>query len=176
MNIATKYILADCKNAHQYFMQTMDGVTNEVAAFVPEGKANPIAGVYAHLLFSEDFFLHFFLKKTTPLFDAAWKGKTGISEPQPTEWEKEYPAWLKRVTVDIKTSTSYAEAVFTETEKYIEGLTDEDLEKPVDMSMFGMGERSQGDMIHMMILGHIWSIMGEIAVLKGIQNLKGYPF
>lgn len=58
----------------------------------------------------------------------------------------------------------------------MEAMEDEDLKKNIDMSMFGMGSRPQGDMIHMMILGHIWSIMGEISVLKGLQRLKGYPF
>lgn len=44
------------------------------------------------------------------------------------------------------------------------------------MSMFGLDEREQGNTIHMMILGHIWSIMGEISVLKGLQGSKGYSF
>ena len=175
-SLAIKYILADLKNAHTYLHQTMEGVTNEVAHFQPDGKANPISGIYAHLIFSEDFFLHFFLKQSKPLFESTWKGKTGISENQPTEWVTAYPAWLKTVKVEIPKVHEYAKAVFTDTEKYIESLDDADLETNIDMSMFGMGERTQGDLIHMMILGHIWSIMGEIAVLKGIQGLKGYPF
>jgi hypothetical protein len=174
--IAVKLILADLTNAHKYFEQTMEGVTNEVAHFKPAGTANPIAGVYAHLIFSEDFFLHTFLKKTQPLFDSTWKDKTGISSLQPTEWVTEYPKWLKEVKITIPQVYEYAKAVFTETEKYIESLDDNDLEELVDMSMFGMGSRTRGDMIHMMILGHVWSIMGEISVLKGIQGLKGYPF
>lgn len=175
-SLGVKYILADLKNAHTYFEQTMDGVTKEVAHFAPPGKANPIAGVYAHLIFSEDFFVHFFLKKTKPLFETTWKDKTCISSLQPTEWVNEYPKWLKEVTIEIPKVHEYAKAVFSATEKYIESLEDSDLEQSIDMSMFGMGSRTQGDMIHMMILGHVWSIMGEIAVLKGIQGLKGYPF
>lgn len=175
-SIAVKYILADLKNAHMYIQQTMEGVTQNVAHFSPPGTANPIAGIYAHLIFSEDFFLHFFLTKTQPLFDSTWKDKTGISSPQPTEWEHEYPRWLKEVKIAIPKVYDYTKAVFSETEKYLESLQDNDLETEIDMSMFGMGKRTQGDMIHMMILGHLWSIMGEIAVLKGIQGLKGYPF
>jgi hypothetical protein len=77
---------------------------------------------------------------------------------------------------DVEKVKPYTKAVFEATEHYVESLQDTDLEKDIDMSMFGMGSRTQGDMIHMMILGHIWSIMGEISVLKGIQGLKGYPF
>ena len=175
-SIATKYILEDLKKAHTYLEQTMEGVTNDIAHLAPAGTANPIAGVYAHLVFSEDFFLNFFLKKTQPLFETEWKDKTGISSLQPTEWEHAYPKWLKEVTISIPDVYAYAKAVFATTEEYISGLEDSDLEKTVDMSMFGMGDKPQGEMIHMMILGHVWSIMGEIAVLKGIQGLKGYPF
>ncbi len=173
---AVKFILSDLKNAHNYFEQTMDGVTSEVAHFMPNGTANPIAGIYAHLIFSEDFFLHFFLKKDQPLFETTWKDKTGISSLQPTEWVEAYPKWLKEVKIEIPKVYDYAKAVFAESEKYIENLSDNDLEQKIDMSMFGMGDKEQGDMIHMMIVGHIWSIMGEISVLKGIQGLKGYPF
>jgi len=174
--IAVKFILEDLRNAHKYLEQTMEGVDAKVAHHNPEGTANPISGIYAHLIFSEDFFLNFFLKKTQPLFETTWKDKTGISSLQPTEWVTEYPKWLKEVKIEIPKVYDYTKAVFAETEKYIESLEDSDLEKKIDMSMFGMGDREQGDMIHMMILGHIWSIMGEISVLKGIQGLKGYPF
>ena len=175
-DIAIKNILNDLKNSHKYLDQTMEGVTNEIAHFAPQRTANPISGVYAHLIFSEDFFVHFFLMKTKPLFESTWKDTTGISSLQPTEWVTEYPKWLKEVKISIPQVYDYTKAVFAETEKYIESLEDKDLELDVDMNMFGMGNRTMGDMIHMMILGHIWSIMGEIAVLKGIQGLKGYPF
>lgn len=173
---AITYILEDLKNAHKYLAQTMEGVTPEIAHFSPPGTANPIAGIYAHLIFSEDFFVQFFLKKDKSLFETSWKEKTGISEPQPSDWQEAFPKWLKTVKIEMPNVYEYAKAVFENSETYIASLTDKDLEKDIDMSMFGMGSRKQGDMIHMMILGHVWSIMGEIAVLKGIQGLKGYPF
>ena len=114
--------------------------------------------------------------RVKPVRIRAVKAKTGISSIQHTEWEHAYPKWLKEVTISIPDVYAYAKAVFATTEEYISGLEDSDLEKTVDMSMFGMGDKPQGEMIHMMILGHVWSIMGEIAVLKGIQGLKGYPF
>lgn len=175
-NIGVKYLLEGLQNAHTYMLQTMDGVTDEVAAFVPQGTANPIAGTYAHLIFSEDSFTQGFLKKEKPLFETNWKDKTGISELQPTDWIEAYPKWLKSVKVDITKVNEYAKAVFAETEKYVAGLTDEDLEKMVDLSAFGMGEKSVGNFIANLITGHANNIMGEVSVLKGIQGLKGYPF
>lgn len=176
MSIAIKYLLLDLKSAHENLEKTMEGVTDEVAAFTPPGIANPIAGIYAHLVFTEDFFIQSFLKKTSPLFEGEWKDKTGISEKQPTDWVTEYPVWLKTVKVDVESAKIYAKATFSVSEEYISTLSDSDLDKDVDMSMFGMGAKPAGEFISGMVIGHIWSIMGEISVLKGIQGLKGYPF
>lgn len=175
-NIAVELILQNLKEAHMYFEQTMEGVTNEVAAYMPRGVANPIAGLYAHLVFSEDFFISFFFKKSTALYDGEWKDKTGISELQPTEWEKEYPRWLKSVKVDIAKAREYANAVYKVSEDYVAGLTDEDLMKEIDMSMFHMGNRTIGNVLSSMVVGHARDIMGEVSAIKGVQGLKGYPF
>lgn len=174
--LATEILLSQLKAAHNTLEQIMEGVTDEVAHFMPPGTANPIAGTYAHLVFTEDLFIHNFLTKTQPLLGKTFKGKTGASEVQPTDWQVAYPKWLKEVTLDIKLFREYAKAVFAESEEYIASLTDADLEKDVDMSEFGMGKRKVYDFIANLISGHVYPIMGEIAVLKGIQGLKGYPF
>lgn len=175
-SFAADILLNQLKSAHAAFGQTMEGVTNEVAHFMPPGTANPIAGTYAHLIFSEDMFVHGFLKKTQPLMETSFKDKTGASEVQPNDWVTAYPKWLREVKVDMEKFNTYAQAVFAATEEFVASLSDEDLEKDVDMSAFGMGTRKMHDFIANMITGHVFSIMGEVSVLKGIQGLKGYPF
>ena len=175
-NLATEILVNQLKTAHKVIELTMEGVTDEVAHFSPPGTANPIAGVYAHIVFSEDAFTHMFLKKEKPLMMTTFKDKTGASALQPTEWEVAYPKWLKEVKIDVKKFREYAKEVYAATEEYVATLKDEDLEKNVDMSSFGMGERKTYDFISNLISCHIHAIMGEIAVLKGIQGLKGYPF
>ncbi len=175
-SLATQILLNQLEAAHKTLEQTMDGVTTEVAHFQPVGTANPIAGTYAHLVFSEDMFLHGFLKKSAPLFETTFKDKTGASAVQPTDWEVEYPKWLRSVKIDVEQFRAYALAVFAETEAYVKTLSDEDLEQEVDMSIFGMGNRKVYDFISNLLSGHVYPIMGEVAVLKGIQGLKGYPF
>lgn len=175
-NPATQILLHQLKEVHSVLEQTMDGVTDEVAHFMPQGTANPIAGTYAHLIFSEDYFVHAFLKNTSPLMETTFKDKTGASEVQPSDWEHAYPKWLREVKVDVKQLREYAAAVFAASEEYVATLTDADLERDIDMSAFGMGSRKQHDFIANMINGHAFSITGEISVLKGLQGLKGYPF
>lgn len=164
------------KDAHECVEATMDGVTDEIAAHMPPGKANPIAGTYAHLIFSEDFFIHGLLQQKAPLFETEWKGKTGISENQPTEWEVAYPKWLKEVKVAIPEAREYAKAVYAATETYIHSLNEADLDREIDMSDFGMGSRTLSAILGGFIIGHARDINGEISVLKGIQGLKGYAW
>jgi hypothetical protein len=174
--ITTPLLASEFKEAHGFFLQTMEGVTNEIAAFMPPGKANPISGIFAHAVISEDFFIHMLLQGKQPLFLTTWKDKTGASEIQPTEWETAYPKWLKEVKVDVNQMKKYAEAVYASGEKYVATLSDEDLLKDIDVSSFGMGKRPLGSIFISMIYGHLRDLMGEISVLKGIQGLKGYPF
>jgi len=174
--VAVDFLLEQLKDAHQVTNGTIEGVTDEVASFMPPGKANPIAGLYAHALMSEDFFIHGLLQGKDPMFAASWKDKTGASEVQPTEWETAYPKWLKEVKVDMTQIREYAKALYSASEEYVASLTDKDLAREVDMSMFGMGKRKLGTVLGGLIIGHARDIMGEISAIKGIQGLKGYPF
>lgn len=175
-SLATKILLTQLQAAHAALEDTMEGVTDEVAHFMPPGTANPIAGTYAHVVFSEDLFIHSFLKKDQPLMETTFKDKTGASEVQPSDWVNAYPIWLRAVKIDVKKFREYAKAVYADSEAYVSTLTDADLEKDVDMSAFGMAPKKVYDFIANLISGHAYPIMGEISVLKGIQGLKGYPF
>ncbi len=173
---AVAILLEQLKEAHKWTDETMKGVTDKVAAYMPPGKANPIAGTYAHLIMSEDFFTHMLIQQKPPLCQTKFKDKTGADSLQPTEWETQYPKWLREVKVNMKQFQKYAKAVNKASEAYVASLTDKDLLKPVDMSMFGMDKRPLHAVLTGYIIGHANAIMGEIAVLKGIQDLKGYPF
>jgi hypothetical protein len=175
-NPAVTILLEQLKDAHKWLEETMEGVTDDVAHFMPPGTANPIAGTYAHVVMSEDFFVNVLLKKSAPLMETEFKDKTGASELQPSEWVTAYPKWLKEVKIDVIKMREYAKAVFSASEEYLATLSDEDLFKEVELSAFGMGMRPVHAVIGGMVVCHARDIMGEISVLKGIQGLKGYPF
>jgi hypothetical protein len=175
-NIAADLLKNMVIDLQQAMNGTLDGITDEVAAHMPPGKANPVAGIYAHLAMSEDFFVQLLLQGKPPLMQAKFKDKTGASEIQPTDWEKAYPAWLKNVKVDAAQLKTYYTAVQEETLEYVSSLEDKDLIREVDMTQFGMDKRPVGSVIGGLVIGHAYSLMGEIAALKGIQGLKGYPF
>ncbi len=177
-NKAIKYIRESLQNAHGQLEGTMADVNEVQAHWQPAGTAHPISGTYAHLILSEDIILNTMLRKGQPLLAGTFAGKTGVSKPMPAmnkEWVN-YGQWANTVKVDMKLVREYAQAVYKMTDEYLSGLTDEDLEKPVDLSALDMGQKTAAYLLDRFVVGHCDSICGEIALLKGLQGLKGYPF
>ncbi len=174
-------IIAEClKDSHETLEKTMDGVTNEVAHWQPQGKALPISAAYAHVVISEDVLLSSMVKKTPPLLAGEWGKKLGLSLPHPemdAKWEENFSKWSKEVKMDLPKFQEYAKAVYKESEDFISSLTDTDLtEKKADLSSFQMGEWPLLKFILRLLISHVDSLTGEISAAKGLQGLKGYPF
>ena len=156
----------------------MADVTPEQAHWTPPGIANPLGATYAHCLVSEDFVINGMFRRQRPLVAAAWASRTGLSEPMPAPaspaWS-DYAAWTRRVSVHLDSLREYARAVRAETDAYLASLSDADLAQPLDLSGLGLGQQTVGSALTVLVLNHIGTETGEIAVLKGLQGLRGYP-
>ena len=151
---------------------TMQGVTAEKAAWRAAGRSAPIGAQYAHAVVAVDFLLLSLAAGRQPLAMTTFAGKTGLSEPYPMgDWGE----WSQRVTVDLDVLHVYALACYAAADEYLGSLQDEDLAQVKDLSAAGFGEQALGAFITTIIL-HAAAHSGEIAVLKGLQDLKGYPF
>lgn len=168
------------QDAHETLEGTMGGVNNEIANWQPEGKTLSVAAAYAHAVVSEDMLLNAMIRKSPLLIDQGWAEKMGLSEPHPAmgaTWEQDFSVWVKNVKVDIEKLQTYGKAVFEQTEEYLSGLSEEDfLNKTVDLSGWGMGDYPLWRFVHRFVIGHTDNLSGEISAVKGMQNLKGYPF
>jgi len=157
---------------------TMADVTQAQADYAPPGIANPLGATYAHVVWSEDMIVQGMLRKSAPLFAADWAGRTGLSEPMPSpgpEWAG-YAAWTRRVKIDLNQLRAYARAVYAQTDAWLATLSESDLDAPLDLSGIGLGQHTLGTAIGLLIAHHLGTETGEIAVLKGIQGARGYPF
>ncbi len=168
---AKKLILEQIKKSHELLEGTMEGVDGKLAGWVPPGKANPIGATYAHLVMSEDMIVNRRLREKDMVSE---KTDTGLSQPMPgfDDWEA-YPGWTRDVKVDLPSLKSYAKAVYSETERFVENLSEDELDEQVEM--FG-SRMPKALALSTLVAGHTDSIAGEIAALKGIQGLKGYPW
>ena len=156
---------------------TMADVTQAQADYLPPGIANPLGATYAHVVWSEDMVVQGMLRQAPPLFASTWSGRTGLSEPMPSpgpEWAN-YAAWTRRVKIDLEALRQYARAVAAQTDAWIAGLGDEELDRPLDLSGAGFGQHTLGTAIALLLANHLGTETGEISVLKGIQGARGYP-
>lgn len=178
-NKFSEMIRQSLKDAHETFEGTMQGVTEEVAHFQPQGKALPIGATYAHAIISEDIMLNVMVRKTPPLLDQ-WQEKLGLSAPHPAmdgDWEANFAQWVKEVKVDLPKLQEYAQVVYKQSDDFLADTNDSDLlDKKADLSMWGMDEWPLGRFVIRFLISHIDSLSGEISAIKGVQNLKGYPF
>jgi hypothetical protein len=158
---------------HQFLEGTMQDVAADHAHWTPPGKAQPLGANYAHIVVSEDGLINMLLKGTPPLMASEWAGKIGLSEmpPQAPPWDD----WAGRVRVDLAALRPYAQAVYEATDSYLASLADEDLSRPLDLSAVGLGQQTVGSFLSILIF-NVHTHTGEIACLKGLQGLQGYPF
>jgi len=160
------------KSAHQSFKGTVADVTIEDAHFIPQGTAHPIGARYAHLIIAEDSQIQMMLQGEPRLFETTFKDKTGISEAM----FRQSLEWARAVKIDLPALAKYTDAVFAESEKYFDALTDADLSGSVDLTVAGYGKIPLPIFLSDFIIGHCHDVMGEISAVKGLLGKKGYPF
>jgi hypothetical protein len=166
------------RDARKVLDATMADVIQAQMDFIPPGIANPLGATYAHVVCSEDLVVQGMFRQTAPLWASTWTGRTGLSEPMPVpgpDWA-DYGPWTRRVKIDLDSMRAYAQAVTAQTDSWLAGLSDADLDQPMDLSAIGLGQHTWGTAIALLLANHLGTETGEIAVLKGIQGARGYPF
>ncbi len=179
---STVLLRMQAQMAFQMLEGVMQGVNAEQLHWVPpEGIANPIAAQYAHVVLGKDSAVHHMFKGEQPLYASTWADRHGLSElPPPRSPETgrlpDWSEWARRVRMDLPAFNAYAQAVYASIDAYLASLDDAAMERMIDLSSIGMGERKSGFVLSMILLGDTFSHCGEISCLKGLQGLKGYPF
>jgi hypothetical protein len=152
-----------------YLEMVMADVTPEQAHWLPPGTAQTIAATYAHAILATDWQIHTLFRGLPAAYEGEWAGKTGVSEVIPFITAE----WGKTVQINLPQFRSYREAVIATLMHFLEAA---DLEQMIDMSVIGAGSQSLSWCLSNVITGHLNGLTGEIAILKGIQGLKGDAF
>jgi hypothetical protein len=168
---ATSLLRSQLQFAHRWLEETMQGITQELAQWQPQGKAHPIGSQYIHILTGEDYLLNGIIKGAAPLMMTSHAGNAGFSEPPPAGNRDD---WAKRVTVDLETARAYAAAVYAATGAYLASITDDELNRPLDLTALGFGTETVSFVFNLILL-NVYCHTGEVSCIKGLNGLQGYP-
>ena len=158
---------------HGWLEPTMQGVTGEQAHWQPPGRSAPIGAHYAHHIIAVDFLWTGFVRGGVPVGVSSFAGQTGFGEPYPMEGD--WDQWARSVRVDLDALRQYAQAVYAAFDVQLSALSDEELATPVDMTPVGLGQQTYASFLPTLLI-HAGAHTGEIAAIKGLQDLQGYPF
>lgn len=158
--------------ARFWFDGTVADVTEEQERFTPPGKAHSIAALATHVPQAEDFLINGMLQGKPTLWQSGgWEEKLGI--PNVANLQDGVRIDTRRC---IEALRPYSSAVAASTDAYLDSLTDQDLDRDVDMSAFGMEPMRLGDVLTTFSVGNTFAHTGEISAIKGVQGAQGYPF
>ena len=162
---AIKLLRAQYKQSFEWLQGTMQGMTDELAHQTPAGNVPAIAGQVAHAVMTIDGFVLGTVSGKPPVMAA---GNSGVSSPPP---QGDWLEWGNSVKVDMPVFHEYAKAVFAETDSYLASINDSELDRELELPF---GKYSVAWLFNVGLL-NTFSHTGEIACLKGLQGLKGYP-
>src|SRR3989442_13084137 len=80
---ASAILRANLADAHWLLEEVVGGLTDEQTHWAPPGTANTIAATYAHVVASEDVFVHETLQRGATPARGGWRGRDGVSLPAP---------------------------------------------------------------------------------------------
>jgi hypothetical protein len=171
----------ELRGAHELLEGTVGEITAEDAHWAPPGIAAPIGATYAHVILSEDATINGLFQGKAPFFASSWAGKTGVSElqPMPAPGSIGFPdwsGWSRRVKIDLAAFRKYAKAVYAAADEFLASITDEDLNRSVNLAFLGLGEATWSYVLINGVLGNALTHSGEISCLKGLRGKRGYPF
>ena len=162
--------------ARGFFEATFSDVTQEQAHWAPPGTAMPMGANYAHVALAQDMGVNGLLKGGAPLAASSWAGKTGMSESPPGGGAPgDWGDWPCRVRIDLPALRQYMQAVYAATDDYVASLDDHSLDRIIDLSAVGQGERSVGWLLFTGVVTNMELHCGEISCLKGLNSSRGYP-
>ncbi|RMH80597.1 MAG: DinB family protein [Actinomyces sp.] len=155
------------RQAWRWFEGTVADVTAEQANWWPPGTANSIGATYLHVVINADVEVRRLVFDRVPLVEETFGGQVG----QPGAYEPDaFDRWVRHSAVDWARLRDYGRAVHADVENWLEELTLEHLDKPIDMTRAGLGMWEGRELIELHGTHHVRIHGGEIAVLKGLQG------
>ena len=152
--------------AHRALADARNG-TDEQLHFVPENGSHSIAWCLWHTSRIEDLIISARVMGKDPVWNEEWARRTGLPADGTGNGLTDEESQQVRIT-DIDAFAEYQQAIWDRTREFLEGASDEDLERQVPARE---GTESVGEAILLHMIGHFNGHRGEINWLRGTQGM-----
>lgn len=161
------YITNSLSFAHRALADARNG-TPEQLHFVPQNGSHSIAWCLWHTARVEDLIINARSRRAPQVWNERWAERTGLPfDGMGTGMSDEEAI---RVTIkDMDAFREYQEAVWKQTEEYLNSITADELQREIPTRDGGSETVGQGISLHM--LGHFNGHRGEINMLRGMQGM-----
>jgi len=161
------YIKNSLAFAHRALADARNG-TPEQLHFVPANGSHSIAWCLWHTARVEDLIISGRCRQAPQVWNEHWADRTGLPFGGMGTGMSDEEAIQIRIK-DVEAIRAYQEAVWKQTEEYLNSITDEDLQREIPTRDGGTETIAQGISLHM--LGHFNGHRGEINMLRGMQGM-----
>jgi hypothetical protein len=108
--------------------------------------------------------------KTLLLTNDDWIARTGIPDPHGPMMT---PEFISGMNMNLDAAKEYAAAVFAQADATFDSVGDATWNREIDGPF---GKTTMFDFLATLGLYHLGEHSGEIAAIKGVQDMKGLPF
>ncbi|MBH51833.1 MAG: hypothetical protein CL785_01595 [Chloroflexi bacterium] len=165
-----EFVQSAFRELRRAYETDMEGLTKEQLAWNPSEEANAIGAIYWHCMRVIDGQIHR-MTGTQNIFERDnWKERVNLDNAAAGALLSDD---TKNVTKHLSSEDTYeyGKQVWDELTEYVSGLTDDELDRPVDPDN---PRRTVGASLRSFSLGHGWWHLGEIKYIKGLQGIGTY--
>ena len=150
------------------FRDARDGQTSEQLHYVPDGESHSVAWVLWHAARIEDLLVNGAWQGKPEIWrEGEWAAKTGLPERGFGTGQSTEEAAAVRIT-DLDAMWEYQDAVNTNTQAFLDGLSDDDLDREIKL---GDRDETLGESITLHLCTHLNGHRGEINLIRGMHGL-----
>ncbi len=152
--------------AHRALADACNG-SNDQLHFVPPDGSHSIAWCLWHTARIEDIVINQRIRGADSVWNEEWSRRTGLPLEGNGNSQPDDEAVKVRIT-DMEAFRAYQEGVWAQTDAFLAGATEADLEREVPSRT---ATESAGQAISLHLLGHFNGHRGEINLLRGMQGM-----
>ena len=167
MTSTIDYIRNGLAFAHRALADARNG-TDAQLHFVPPGGSHSIAWCLWHTARVEDLIINMRSQNKPQVWNAEWAAKTGLPADGFGTGMSDDDAQTIHIR-DMAAFAEYQEAVWAETAKFLDTVTEAELDRELPTRDGGTETIGEGIQLHM--LGHFNGHRGEINTLRGMQGM-----